>query len=159
MPENKIKYDPKTAYIKAQAWCAYQERAQQEVRDKLYEWNLYPNEVEEIIAILVSEGFLNEERFAKAYVGGKFRIKQWGKIKIKSALKLKRIPANLISKALLEIPDEDYLETLQQLALKKSTEIQEKDSFKKKVKLTNYLLGKGFEKDLIFLTLKSNNLT
>ncbi len=159
MSAKQPKYDSKTAFLKVQAWCAYQERAQQEVRDKLYEWNLYTNEVEQIIANLLSEGFLNEERFAKQYAGGKFRIKHWGKIKIKAGLKLKRIPDGLIRKALQEIPDDLYLNTLEELALKKSEEIKEKDPFKRKVKLTNYLLGKGYEKDLIFLTLKSNNLS
>ena len=84
--------DEKAAYVKAEHYCAYQERSQQEVRDKLYEWGLWPDAVENIISELISNNFLNEERFAKAYAQGKFNQKGWGRIKIKQALKLKKVP-------------------------------------------------------------------
>lgn len=152
--EKKYNYDKKTALQKAASWCAYQERSQQEVRDKLYEWQMKPVEVEDIIASLIAENFLNEERFAFAYVSGKFNIKKWGKIKIKQALKLKRVPDPLIKKALNSISDDDYLETLTELLEKKQRTEKESNAIKRRFKLMNYLHSKGFEKDLILKLLK-----
>lgn len=151
--------DKKTALVKAESWCAYQERAQQEVRDKLYEWNLKPDEVEELITELITTNFLNEERFAMAYVSGKSNIKKWGKIKIKQGLKLKKVPEKLIQKALNSIDGDQYLANLLATAEKKSAVLNEKDPLKRKYKLVSYLQGKGFENDLIFLVLKANNLS
>src|SRR5271155_4760919 len=88
--------DPHKALLKAQKYCAYQERSQQEVRDKLYSYGLHRNQVEPIIAELITAGFLKEERFAIAFAGGKFRMKGWGKIKIKQALKFKKVPEKII---------------------------------------------------------------
>lgn len=150
--------DKKTALLKAESWCAYQERSQQEVRNKLYEWNLFPNEVEEVISELISTNFLNEERFAHAYTSGKFTIKKWGKIKIKQGLKLKKVPEKLIQKALNGIEMDNYLAVLLATAEKKAALISEKDALKKKYKLISYLQSKGFENDLIFDVLKANNL-
>lgn len=154
--ERKYNYDIKTALQKAANWCAYQERSQQEVRDKLYEWQMKPFEVEEIISSLISENFLNEERFAFAYVSGKFKVKKWGKIKIKQGLKLKRVPEPLIKKALNSIDGDEYFETLQQLLEKKQQTEKEKNTIKRQFKLLNYLHSKGYEKDLIFTLLKTN---
>jgi len=150
--------DKKTALLKAESWCAYQERSQQEVRNKLYDWNLFPNEVEEIISELITTNFLNEERFAHAYASGKFKIKKWGKLKIKQGLKLKKVPDKLIQKALNGIEMDEYLGVLLATAEKKSTALTEKDQLKKKFKLISYLQSKGFENDLIFDILKANNL-
>ncbi|MEO8795403.1 MAG: regulatory protein RecX [Daejeonella sp.] len=146
------------AKLKAESFCAYQERAQQEVRNKLYEWGLYSNQVEQIISELIEDNFLNEERFAKSYVLGKFRIKKWGKIKIRQGLKLKKIGDKLISKSLNQIDGDDYIKTLETILEKKSAVLVEKDAFKKRYKLMNYALSKGFEKDLIFDVLKNNTL-
>jgi len=88
--------DEKVALAKAEHFCAYQERAQQEVRDKLYEWGLWPDAVERIISQLIEGNFLNEERFARIYAKSKFNQKVWGRIKIKQGLKLKRVPDVLI---------------------------------------------------------------
>ncbi len=153
--EKKYNYDIKTALQKAANWCAYQERSQQEVRDKLYEWQMKPFEVEEIISSLISENFLNEERFAFAYVSGKFKIKKWGKIKIKQGLKSKRVPELIIKKALNSIDGDEYFETLQQLLEKKQQTEKEKNTIKRQFKLLNYLHSKGYEKDLIFTLLKT----
>ncbi|MGF1925139.1 MAG: regulatory protein RecX [Bacteroidia bacterium] len=153
-----IKLDKKTALLKAESWCAYQERSQQEVRNKLYDWNLFPNEVEEVISELISTNFLSEERFAFAYTSGKFKIKKWGKLKIKQGLKLRKVPDKLIQKALNGIDMDEYLGVLLANAEKKAALITEKDAFKKKNKLFSYLQGKGFENDLIFDVLKANNL-
>ena len=151
--------DKKTALVKAESWCAYQERSQQEVRNKLYDWELKPSEVEEVIADLIASNFLNEERFALAYASGKANIKKWGKQKIKQGLKFKKVPEKLIQKALNSIDGDKYFEELCQAVLKKEKTLTEKDPLKKKYKLLNYLLGKGYEKDLIFLALKANNLS
>lgn len=151
--------DKRTALIKAESWCAYQERAQQEVRDKLYEYGLHQNEVEELITELIVTNFLNEERFAMAYVSGKVNIKKWGRIKIKQGLKFKKVPDKLIQKALNSIDGEKYVANLLATAEKKIKVLTEKDPIKKKYKLITYLQTKGFEKDLIFDVLKANNLT
>ena len=120
------------AKIKAESYCAYQERSQFEIRNKLYEWGLHQKDVEEIISELIELNFLNEERFALAYSLGKFRIKGWGKNKIKQGLKLKRIPDKLIIKSLKSIDDNDYLIMLRKILQKKSNTIFEKDPFKKR---------------------------
>jgi regulatory protein len=153
-----VKLDKKTALMKAEHYCAYQERAQQEIRNKLYEWGLWSADVEEIISELITTNFLNEERFALAYVSGKFNIKKWGKIKIKQGLKLRKVPDKMIVKALNSIDYDDYLQTVFQAAEKKLRTITEKDPFKKRYKLTSYLMGKGFESDVISSVLKDNNL-
>ena len=156
--EKTYNYDKKTALQKAANWCAYQERSQQEVRDKLYEWQMKSLEVEEIISTLIAENFLNEERFALTYVSGKFKIKKWGKIKIKQGLKLKRVPDTIIKKALNSIDGDEYVATLRNLLEKKQQTEKEKNAIKRQFKLVNYLHSKGYEKDLIFILLKNINL-
>ncbi|TKC06283.1 regulatory protein RecX [Pedobacter frigoris] len=154
-----VKLDKKAALAKAEHYCAYQERSQQEVRDKLYEWGLWSNDVEETISELIQTNFLNEERFAMAYVSGKFNIKGWGKIKIKQGLKLKKVPDKMIVNVLKTINYDDYLRTILTCAEKKLKTISEKEAYKRKYKLVNYLLTRGFENDLILEVLKNNNLT
>jgi regulatory protein len=156
--KKQIKLDKKTALAKAEHYCAYQERAQQEIRDKLYEWGLWSDDVEELISELIQTNFLNEERFTEAYVSGKFKIKRWGKIKIKQGLKLKRIPDKMISSALNAIDYDDYLNAILVTAQKKAPLIKENDAFKRKYKLISYLMSKGFEKDLIIDVLKASEL-
>jgi len=150
--------DKKAALMKAEHYCAYQERAQQEIRNKLYDWGLHAADVENIISELISTNFLNEERFAMAYVSGKFNIKRWGKIKIKQGLKLRKIPDRMIAKALNSINYDDYLQAVLDAAEKKLRTITEKDAYKRKHKLVTYLMGKGFESDVILSVLKDNNL-
>jgi len=146
----KKKYSPEQAWSKALKWCAYQERSQQDVRDKLYDYGLHEREVEELISRLIQEGFLNEERFAIAFAGGKFRILGWGKVKIKLALKQKRVSDYCIKKALSQIDDKAYIEKLKKVVLKRSKEIKEKDTFKRNYKLAQYALSRGFEQDLVW---------
>src|ERR1700742_4248902 len=100
-------YTAHEALVKAEAWCAYQERCQQEVRDKLYSWGLHNAEVEPVIAELISKNFLNEERFAKAFAGGKFRIKKWGRVNIRLELKRRKLSEYCIKKGLAEIDEDD----------------------------------------------------
>jgi regulatory protein len=146
------------AKIKAESYCAYQERSQFEIRNKLYEWGLHQRDVEEIISELIELNFLNEERFALAYSLGKFRIKGWGKIKIRQGLKLKRIPDKLIIKSLKSIEYDDYLMMLKKILQKKSNTISEKDPFKKRYLLTRFASSKGYESDLIPDLLINNKL-
>ncbi|WP_079701484.1 regulatory protein RecX [Daejeonella lutea] len=134
---------------KAESYCAYQERSQHEVRNKLYEWGLHERDVEEIISELIQSNFLNEERFALAYTLGKFRIKGWGKIKIKQALKLKKVPDKMIAKSLKSIDPDDYAARLKVLIDKKSETLHEKDHYKRRFLLSRYAASKGYEQDLI----------
>ena len=155
----KIKItDEKVALVKSEHFCAYQERAQQEVRDKLYDWGLWPDAVENIIIQLIGGNFLNEERFAKSYVQGKFRQKGWGRIKIKQGLKFKKIPDGLLKKALLTIDGDDYLEMLNKILVKKAALLTEKMPYKRLYKLQQYALSRGFEADLINDVLKNSEL-
>ncbi len=147
---SKKTYTPHQAKLKAESYCAYQERAQQEVRDKLYMWGLHQNDVENIIAILIEENFLNEERFAKAYVLGKFRMKGWGKIKIKMHLKAKRVSEPLIRIALKGIDLDEYEQKLADTIDRKITGPIEKLTIAERAKLIRFLQSKGFENDLIF---------
>ena len=150
--------DKKTALTKAEHFCAYQERSQQEIRDKLYSYGLRSVEVEELISTLIENNFLNEERFAVAYSLGKFRMKHWGRLKIKKGLQLKRVPPKLVAKAIQQIDGDEYLSTLQALLEKKNALLKESDVLKRRYKLAQYAMAKGFEKDLIFDILKSSNL-
>lgn len=158
MESAKKVIDKNQALKKAEHYCAYQERSQQEVREKLYSFNLYSKEVEDIISQLIQNNFLNEERFAIAFALGKFRIKHWGRIKIRQSLKLKRVSEALIRKAINQIDAEDYYATLQKLIAKKNDVLNEKNSFKRKNKLILYALSRGFERDLIMDILKDNQL-
>lgn len=131
-------------------FCAYQERCHKEVEQRLYDLKMIPEAKEIIILHLLQHNFLNEERFAKAYVRGKFSIKKWGRIKIVSELKFKNISSYNIKTGLKEINEDDYIKTLQTIAEKKLTLIKEPNSFKKKSKLINFLISKGFETQLIY---------
>lgn len=146
----KKNYTPAQAFLKAQLFCSYQERYQQEVRDKLYEWGLFPAAVENILAQLITENFLNEERFAKAFAGGKFRIKKWGRIKIKLELKKRNISDYCIRQAMQEINEDAYLQTLKTLIEKKAKETKDKNSLVKNAKIARYAASRGFEQDLIW---------
>ena len=131
-------------------FCAYQERCHKEVEKKLRELNMIQEAKDHIILHLMNHGFLNEERFSKAFARGKFSIKKWGKIKITNELKFKDISAYNIKTALKEIDSVEYYQTLLSLAEKKLPLIKENNSYKKNTKLTNYLASKGFEFELIF---------
>ncbi|HEY4875892.1 MAG TPA: regulatory protein RecX [Puia sp.] len=138
------------ALERARSYCRYQQRSHTEVKEKLYSFSLRKKDVEELMAQLIEEKYLNEEDFAIAFARGKFRMKQWGKVKIKYELKLKKISEYCINKALKEIDLEDYRQTLQKLAVKKLQLLKgEKNIFIKKRKLQDYLMQKGFENELI----------
>ena len=149
-PREKKTYSRQASKIKAEAFCAYQERAQQEVRDKLYDYGLHMEDVEQIISELIVDNFLNEERFANAYTLGKFRIKGWGKLKIKQGLKFKRVPDKLIKTALQQIPDQDYTERLDKTIANKLPNAERLKVLTEKAKLIRFLQSRGFENELIF---------
>lgn len=143
------------AFQKAKHYCGYQERSHAEVKQKLYGYGLYKNEAEELLSRLIEENYLNEERYAIAFAGGKFRMKQWGKTKIKYELQQKNVSAYCIKKALEEIDDEAYDKTLQRLAGNKFLSLkEEKNMFTKRSKMQNYLVGKGYEFDKVAAAIK-----
>ncbi len=139
------------AFQKVKQYCAYQERCHLEVKEKLYTYGLPKQQVEELLSRLIEEDFLNEERFAIQFAGGRFRMKQWGRVKIKYELKQKQVSEYCIKKALNQIEEEEYVKILQQLANKKWTGISERESdkFTRMSKTTGYLLQKGFESELV----------
>jgi regulatory protein len=131
-------------------YCTYQERCQSEVRNKLYELGFTYVTVEQQLANLISAGVVNEQRFATAYARGKFRMKQWGRVKIKQQLKLKGISDYCIKNGMAEIDYDEYESALTKLADRKIQELaKEKSKLLKKAKLYRYLLQKGYENDLV----------
>lgn len=142
--------NPTQAKEKIQRYCAYQERSHQEVRNKLYEYGLYRDDVDEILSSLILENFLNEERFAKAFAGGKFRIKKWGRIKITLALESKGVSSTCIRIGLKEIDDQDYQSTLHALLEEKIPLIEQDNIFVLRDRLSKYLIQKGYEPELVW---------
>ncbi len=140
------------ALHKVLRYCAYQERSHKEVKNKLFEYGLYASEVDEILSYLITEGFLKEERYAKAYAGGKFRMMKWGRLKIQHELEMNGLTPRCIAKGLAEIDPSDYLKTLKSLVKKKSALITEENLFKKKKKIAQFVIGKGYEPELVWET-------
>lgn len=139
------------ALQKARHYCGYQERSHAEVKEKLYSYGLRRPEVEELLSQLIEEGYLNEERFAIQFAGGKFRMKHWGRVKIKYELKQKQVSEYCIKKAMKEIDEEDYLKTLRKLAAQKWEAVTGAgvNLIVKMSKTTDYLLQKGYEAELV----------
>ena len=138
-------------------YCIYRERCHSEVKEKLYSYGLYKNDVEQLMAQMVEENYLNEERFAKQYAGGKFRMNQWGRVKIKYALRQKQVSDYSIKKGLKEINESDYKKTLHKLAEQKLKTLKnESNVFSKKKKLQDYLLQKGYEADSVREVVNNN---
>ncbi|MBK9177198.1 MAG: RecX family transcriptional regulator [Flavobacteriales bacterium] len=129
---------------KARAYCARQERAQQELRDKLYGWGEAKAQVESIIAQLIGEGFLNEARFAEHFAVSKSRQKGWGKRKIEQALRMKRVSEHCIRHGLKAIDGEESLESLKKLVAKRWEREKELDTFVKRQKVMAFFLRKGY---------------
>jgi regulatory protein len=147
---NNKYHSKEEALQKAKQYCAYQERCHSEVKEKLYSLGMNKKEVDELLSQLISENYLNEERFAIQFAGGKFRIKQWGRVKIKYALKQKQVSEYCIKKALKTIGEKDYIKIAEKLFEQKLKTLRsEKNIFIKKRKLQDHLLQKGFETSLI----------
>jgi regulatory protein len=144
------------ALQKVRHYCAYQERSHAEVRQKLYGYGLWKDDVEAMMALLITEDYLNEERFAIAYAGGHFRVKHWGRIKIRYELRQKQVSEYNIKRGLESIDEEDYLKVLTSLVKEKWNSIRHADQtdFIRSVKTQAYLIQKGFEADLVQSTIR-----
>jgi regulatory protein len=148
-------YNPAQAFLKISHYCAYQERSHKEVRNKLYEYGLHKNDVEEAISKLITDGFLNEERFATAFAGGKFRMKKWGRKKIVHELEALGVTPRCIRTGLQAIDDSDYRKTLKELLKKKLAQTSEPNEFKKRDKVARFAIGKGYEPEAVWELLKA----
>ena len=135
---------------KLESYCAYQDRCHKEVVTKLREMRMIPEAIDQIVVHLIQENYLNEERFAQSFARGKFRIKKWGRNRIVNELKLRAISKYNIKTALAEINDKDYYETFDNLAKKRLEAIKETSIQKRKRKLADYLLYRGWESHLVY---------
>ena len=147
-PSKKI-LTPEQALQKLRHYCGYQERCHSEVKEKLYSLGIFKNEHDAIIATLIEDGYLNEERFAISFAGGKFRVKQWGRIKIKYELKKKQVSEYCIKKALQQIKEDEYHEVLKKLADEKYASLKDEQYLVRKKKTIDYLIQRGFEMELV----------
>ena len=137
------------ALQKLRHYCGYQERCHSEVKEKLWQLKVNRKEHDEIIASLIEEDYLNEERFAMQFAGGKYRVKQWGQVKIKYELKQRMVSDYSIKKALKQINEKEYISTLNKLAEKRYASLKNEQWMVRKKKTIDYLLQRGFEMDLI----------
>lgn len=135
---------------KMENYCAYQERCHQEVKNKLKNMNMISQAIDVIMVHLLDHNFLNEERFAKTFVNGKFRIKKWGRRRLILELKKKGISKYNINQAVKEISDDEYIEVFNDLAEKRVNLIMETNKIKKKKKLMDYLFYRGWESHLVY---------
>ena len=143
-------YTIKEATKKIESYCAYQDRCHKEVNGKLKEMGMIPLAIDTIIGQLIEDRFLNEERFAKSFARGKFNIKKWGKNRIVNELKFRNISKYNITTALKEIDPQEYLNTLDTLAIKRLGQISESNIQKRRKKLADYLLYRGWESHLVY---------
>lgn len=130
-------------------FCAYQERCQWELRRKLFEKGIHGNDSENLIQQMIDGGFINEERYARAFARGKFKLKKWGRTRIRRELKMREISPKSIEKGLSEIDPVEYYDVLLAQAERQWEKIVEKELYKKRFKIGQYLMGRGFEQDLI----------
>ena len=146
------------ALTKAERYCAYQDRCHSEVRSKLLGWGVYGDRLEEVIAQLVVDKFLDEERFARSYCRGKFRIKRWGRERLRRELRYRQVSDYCIRKGLAEIEEEEYVQALEETLQKKDRTESEADPYRRRQKLAAYAQRKGYELPLIWETLKRLDL-
>ncbi|MEM7575052.1 MAG: RecX family transcriptional regulator [Bacteroidota bacterium] len=151
MPEQPKYTDRKKALAAMQQYCAYQDRCHKEVRDKLRQLGVYSDWTEEIITELIQDKFLDEERFARSYARGKFRIKRWGRNRIVRELKMRQISAYCIKKALTEIEEEEYERVMEEEVLKRHRlEKKAKHPWLKRRKLVDQMVKRGYEAHLLW---------
>lgn len=154
-PESRIQnLSPQEVLAKIQRYCAYQERSHQEVKRKLFDYGLRSDEVDELLTRLITDGFLNEERFAKAFAGGKFRIKKWGRLKIEHELEHRGLTKNCIVRGINEIDAADYTKTLRALIAKRAKQTDERNLFRKRNKVARFVIAKGYEPELVWEVVK-----
>lgn len=130
-------------------YCVYQDRCHAEVEQKMRDFLLIPEAKDEILLYLIKENYLNEERFTRSYIRGKFYIKNWGRIKIKSHLKFKGVPEKLINSCFDEILAEDYEAAIIKIWENYYSKIKGLKEYQKRSKTVNYLIGRGFEYNVI----------
>lgn len=145
------------ALQKLKHYCGYQERSHAEVREKLYSLGIWKKDHDGIIATLIEEDYLNEERFAFAFAGGKYRMKQWGRVKIKYELKQKQVSDYSIKKALKQIDEDEYRQTLSKLATDRYASLKAEQYLVRKKKTADYLLQKGYENGLVMQAVEMLN--
>ncbi|MGY0391400.1 regulatory protein RecX [Bizionia sp. KMM 8389] len=143
-------YTVEDAKRQLERYCAYQERCHKEVTDKLKQMQMIPEVIDVVVVHLLNHNFLNETRFAQTYVRGKFNIKKWGRQRLRLELKKRDVSKYNIDLAMKEISDADYLATFHELAEKKLKTITETDTWKKRKKLANYLLYRGWESHIVY---------
>ncbi len=129
--------------------CSRSEKSAGTVSQKLKDWGLNPEEAEPVLQKLINEQLISDERFARSFVKDKFRFNKWGRIKIAFMLKAEQVATSLIHEALEEIPEEDYLETLNKLLLDKDKTIKSDNPYERKAKLFRFAQSRGFEAELI----------
>ena len=150
MSPSKNSYTVEEATKKMEGYCTYQDRCHKEVIAQLREMKMIPQAIDLIIGHLIHENFLNEERFSRSFARGKFKIKKWGKSRIVMELKYREISKYNISMALEEIEPQEYLKTFNALAKKRLAEIREKNLQKRRKKLADYLLYRGWESGMVY---------
>ena len=124
------------------------------MKEKLYELGVWKRDHDEIVSKLIEENYLNEERFAIAFAGGKFRVKEWGRVKIKYALRQKQVSDYCIKKALQQIDEDEYLEVLRKLTEERYASLKDKQYMVREKKTVDHLIQKGYEIPLINEVLK-----
>ncbi len=149
MQKNKA-YNIKEVTDRIQSFCALQDRCQWEVEKKMREWGVEEDIIKNILTDLILEKFIDEQRFSESFCRGKFRIKRWGKLKIKNELKIRKISTSCINKGLDQILDKEYYSVLKELYEKKKNSLKDKNQFIQKGKIIKYLQQKGYENDLIW---------
>ncbi|AXG68491.1 recombination regulator RecX [Kordia sp. SMS9] len=150
MSLNEKSYSLTEAMVKIQQFCVYQDRCHKEVVEKLQTMNMIPEAIDLIVSGLIQDNFLNEERFARSFARGKFRIKKWGRLRIVRELKFRNISKFVIDAALKEIEETTYLATLNELAQKRAKAVKETNPLKRKKKIADYLLYRGWESHLVY---------
>lgn len=144
-------YSIEEAKARMESYCAYQERCHKEVQQKLRKMRMIPDAIDQVIFHLLQHNFLNETRFSQAFARGKFRVKKWGKNRIKNELKMRDISKYNVTLALKEIPDSDYYTTFQELVEKRLRQLENETNLqKKRKKLADYLLYRGWESHLVW---------
>ncbi|MDR0939387.1 MAG: RecX family transcriptional regulator [Mediterranea sp.] len=133
------------AYNRAAAYCAGAERCRAEIAEKARHWDIPPESVARLLARLVAEKYIDEERYSRAYVHDKYRFAKWGKVKIAQGLRQKQIPTDTARHALERIDDEEYIDILSGLLLAKSKSVSARSEYERHQKLIRFAIGRGFE--------------
>ena len=151
---NKRIYDLSIATDRIKRYCSVQDRCQWDVIKKMNEWSLGEKTKNHLLEILITENYINEERFSQSFCRGKFKIKNWGKRKISNELKQKNISNICINKGMEEIKEDEYLNVLDKLFKQKRDKVTDKNHFVRKTKIANFLIQRGFESFLVWEKMK-----